>query len=284
MSLSLAHLGPAGTYSEEAANACAQWLTKKQDQPIELHSYSSIPATLKALALGETDLAIVPSENSVEGSVNMTLDALWQWSDLHIQQAIIRPIASTLITHATSLDQIQTIYSHPQALGQCQQWLQQQLPWAEQQLMTSTTEGLAYVKEDKTAAAIAAPWAASLHNLPILATDIQDFAHNCTRFWILSRSQGNGLPGPDDTHTSLAFSLKTNQPGSLVKSLNLLADRQINLSRIESRPSKRALGDYVFFLDLEVSDRAAVIAEGIAALVEYTDTLKIFGSYHYLYI
>lgn len=284
MALSLAHLGPAGTYSEEAAKACAQWLIKTQGQTVKLHSYSSIPATLKALTLSEANLAIVPCENSVEGSVNMTLDALWQGPDLHIQHAIVRPIANTLITHAASLDQIKIIYSHPQALGQCQQWLQQQLPWAEQRLMTSTTEGLVYVQKDKTAAAIAAPWAASLHNLPILATDIQDFAHNCTRFWILSRSQGNGLPGPEDSHTSLAFSLKTNQPGSLVQSLNLLGDRQINLSRIESRPSKRALGDYVFFLDLEVNGRAATIAEGVEALGAYTDTLKIFGSYHYLYI
>lgn len=115
-----------------------------------------------------------------------------------------------------------------------------------------------------------------------MATEIQDIADNCTRFWVVSRQQGEGWPKEGDTHTSIAFSLKANAPGALLKVLQLFSDRQINLSRIESRPSKRALGDYLFFVDLEIHQRPAVVSDCLCALKEATDILKVFGSYQFL--
>ncbi|BAC09658.1 prephenate dehydratase [Thermosynechococcus vestitus] len=275
----LGYLGPVGTYSEEAAQSYAQW---HRGEALTLVPVTTIAGCLEALAAGELDLALVPSENSVEGSVNITLDSLWRLDTLHIQYAFIRPIVHAFIAQTTDLAEIEAVYSHPQALGQCQGWLQAYLPQARQCPVTSTAEGLQYVAQSDRVGAIASVRAAQLHHLPIIATEIQDIPDNCTRFWVVSRQQGEGWPQPGDTHTSIAFSLKANAPGALLKVLQLFSDRQINLSRIESRPSKRALGDYLFFVDLEVNGRPDVVADCLVALKEATDVLKVFGSYQFL--
>lgn len=277
----LGYLGPVGTYSEEAAQSYAQW-QQQQGVCLCLVPMITIAGCLEALAVGELDLALVPSENSVEGSVNITLDSLWRLDTLHIQYAFIRPIVHAFIAQSTDFAQIQAVYSHPQALGQCQRWLQAHLPHARQCPVTSTAEGLQYVAQSDRVGAIASVRAAQLHQLPIVATEIQDIPDNCTRFWVVSRQQGDGWPQPWDTHTSIAFSLKANAPGALLKVLQLFSDRQINLSRIESRPSKRALGDYLFFVDLEVNGRPDVVADCLLALKDATDVLKVFGSYQFL--
>ncbi|MCH9055160.1 prephenate dehydratase [Parathermosynechococcus lividus] len=275
----LGYLGPVGTYSEEAAQRYAQW---QQGEPIDLVPFSTIAGCLEALAIAQLDLALVPSENSVEGSVNSTLDSLWRLDKLHIQYAFDLPILHAFVAQTPRLEEIRTVYSHPQALGQCQRWLQHMLPHAQQCPVASTADGLQYVAQSATVGAIASVRAAQLHQLPIVATNIQDLADNCTRFWVVSRQQGNGWPTTSSTHTSIAFSLKANQPGALLKVLQLFSDRQINLSRIESRPSKRALGDYLFFVDLEVNGQPAIVAECLEALTAVTDVLKIFGSYQFL--
>jgi prephenate dehydratase len=141
----------------------------------------------------------------------------------------------------------------------------------------STTEALQHLNDDATVGAIASQRAAQLYNLPILASPINDHPDNCTRFWVLGLQ-----PSPGGHHTSLAFSVGANIPGALVKPLQVFADRNINLSKIESRPTKRSLGDYVFFIDLEADTHQPSVQSALEALVPLTETLKIFGSYDFL--
>lgn len=279
MTLAIAHLGPRGTYAEEAALTYARWLAEETGQVAQLCPCPSIAQTLRSTARAETELAVVPVENSIEGSVTFTLDTLWQLEGLQIQQALILPICHTLLSHATDLQELQKIYSHPQALSQCQNWLDQALPHAQLIPTHSTTEALEYLAEDPTLGAISSLRAAQLYNLPILASKIQDYPDNCTRFWVLSRGQASPHPKAEDTHTSLAFSLPANVPGALMQTLNIFSERQINLSRIESRPSKRAMGDYVFFVDLEVNHNLETVKSALAELAAHTAVLKVLGNY-----
>ena len=204
----------------------------------------------------------------------MTLDAFWQLQGLQIQQALILPICHVFISLATDLSTIETIYSHPQALAQCQQWLEKNLPNIQLIPTNSTTEALQYLSQEPTAGAISSQRAAKLYNLPILAHSISDYSENCTRFWAVSLQ-----PSPGGDQTSLGFSVPANVPGALVKPLEVFAKRQINLSRIESRPTKRALGDYLFFIDIEANALEPSIQSAFNELKSYTNTLKIFGSY-----
>ena len=222
----------------------------------------------------EVDLAIVPVENSIEGSVAVTLDTLWQLETLQIQQALVLPIRHTLITHAETLEQIGSIYSHPQALGQCQQWISQHCPNVTLIPTRSTTESLEHLEASSTAAAIASEWAASLYQMPILAHHINDRPDNCTKFWILAQQASS-----QGSHTSLAFSLPVNEPGALLRPLEIFAEANINLSRIESRPTKRSLGEYLFFLDLEASLDSSHTQQTLDQLRRCTEKLKLFGSY-----
>lgn len=276
MTVSIAHLGPPGTYAEAAALAYVNWLTQLKQQAL-LCPYPSIAQTLKATARGQAHLAVVPVENSVEGSVTMTLDALWQLDTLQIQQALVLPISHALLSCSGTLEAIRTVYSHPQALAQCQGWLERFLPSVQLIPTNATTEALGHLEQDKTAAAIASQRAAQLYNLPILACPVNDYPDNYTRFWVLSLEPSTG-----GSHTSLAFSVPANVPGALVKPLQVFASRGINLSRIESRPTKRSLGDYLFFMDLEADARGVSIQSALEELKTYTETLKIFGSYSFL--
>jgi prephenate dehydratase len=276
MAFSIAHLGPAGTYAEVAALAYTDWLKRAKGQEAVLYPYPSIAKTLRAVAQAETDMAVVPVENSIEGSVTTTLDTLWQLDALQIQQALVLPIVHALLSCADRPDLIQTVYSHPQALAQCQGWIEKFLPSAQVIPANSTTEALAYVENDPSVGAIASQRAAQLYNLPVLASPINDHPDNCTRFWVLSLQ-----PSPGGSQTSLAFSLH-DVPGALVKPLQVFANRNINLSKIESRPTKRSLGDYLFFVDLEADLRHSTVQATLQELSSYTETLKIFGSYDIL--
>ncbi|MBW4651356.1 MAG: prephenate dehydratase [Kastovskya adunca ATA6-11-RM4] len=277
MSVSIAYLGPPGTYTEAAALAYATWMAENSDREALLCPCPSIAQTLRSVAQGEAHLAVVPVENSIEGSVAVTLDCLWQLDRLHIQQALVLPVTHTLLSRATDLDKIQTVYSHPQALAQCQGWLEKFLKNIQLVPTNSTTEALQYLDRDLTAGAIASERAAMLYNLPILALAINDYPDNCTRFWVLGKQPSTG-----GSHTSLAFSVPANVPGALVKPLQIFASREINLNRIESRPTKRSLGEYLFFMDLEADASQASVQAALAELVPYTEVLKIFGSYNVL--
>lgn len=274
MAVSIAHLGPRGTYSEQASLIYQDWLFQHNQIASSLQRYPSIFQAIQAAADASASLAVVPVENSIEGSVAVTLDALWQLDTLRIQKSLVLPINHTLLTYAEQLDQIQTLYSHPQALGQCQQWIAKSCPGVTLVPTPSTTEALKYLETSPTVGAIASEWAAQLYQVPILVSGINDRPDNCTKFWILGNDSD-----PQGSHTSLAFTLPTNAPGALLRPLEIFAAADINLSRIESRPSKRSLGDYLFFLDLEASLVSDHTQTALRALEHCTETLKLFGSY-----
>ncbi len=268
----IAHLGPTGTYAEAAAMAYAQM--GSADRDVRFQPYQNIARTLQAVANRETELAVVPVENSIEGSVAMTLDTIWQLGGLHIQQALILPIHHALISVATELSQIDRVYSHPQALAQCQEWLQQHLPQAALVAANSTTAALTTLANDPTIAAISSIRAAKLYDLPIIADPINDYPDNQTKFWAVSL-----VPSVVGNHNSVAFSLRANSSGGLATALGFFGDRQLNLSRIESRPSKRSLGDYLFFIDIETDLNCPNLKSALADLTAYAETVKNFGSY-----
>ncbi len=285
MTISIAHLGPPGTYSEQAAVFYVNWLGKSSGVETMLCPHTSISQSLHAVADGHAHLAVVPVENSIEGSVTMTLDTLWQLDSLEIQLALILPIAHTLISCASSLDSIQTVYSHPQALAQCQGWLERFLPRVQIIANNSTTAALERLEQDLTTAAIASSRAAQLYNLPILASGINDYPENFTRFWVVSQAQaksGSQESKPVASYTSLAFSVPANIPGALVKPLQIFAQLGINLSRIESRPTKRSLGEYLFFIDVEADANETQMQSALAELSIHTEILKILGTYNVL--
>lgn len=285
MTLSIAHLGPPGTYAEQAALVYLNWLTKSTGVEAILCPYPSIAQTLRAVDKGQAKLAVVPVENSIEGSVTMTLDTLWQLDSLQIQLALVMPIAHTLISCAQNLEEVKTVYSHPQALAQCQGWLERLLPNVQLIPTNSTTEALLQLEQDLTVAAISSQRAAQLYNLPILASGINDYPENCTRFWVVSQSHmPDARPSCSGraSHTSLAFSTPANIPGALVKPLQVLAHIGINLSKIESRPTKRSLGEYLFFIDMEADASEPQVQSALAEISPCTEILKIFGTYNVL--
>lgn len=277
MKLSLAYLGPTGTNSETAALAYAGWLSATWQTTASLIAYPSIAVAMQSVIEGKTARAVVPIENSIEGSVTVVLDALWQAERLHVQHELTIPIAHGLLSYAPSIEEIKTVYSHPQGLAQCQTWLARHLPQAQLVTTKSTTDGIKYLPDDLTAAAVSAPRAAELYRVPLLRSDIKDRPDNCTRFWIVSSEASNC-----GSHLSLAFSLPRNAPGALVRALEIFAQRQINLSKIESRPSKRSLGEYIFFIDLEGNSADEKIKAALQELSDCTEVLKIFGNYNLL--
>ena len=261
------YLGPAGTFTEAAA------LSFQPDEEL-LVPYSSNQATLQAVANGEVKWGVVPVENSVQGAVTATLDMLWQLDGLYVHQSEILPIRHHLMGLATSLSQIDVVYAHPQALAQCQLWLAQNLPHVKTIPAASNTSELNRLTTQPTAAAISSKLAASVYGLPLLANTINDFHSNSTQFWVVSRT-----PSPGGPYTSFAFSVKANVPGALLQPLMVLAAANINMRRIESRPTKLEIGDYVFFIDAEHQDRECFPDSVRHLLGEITATIKVFGSY-----
>jgi prephenate dehydratase len=275
MNLKIAHLGPKGTYTEAAAQAYGE--TELQEIDFDLEPYANIASTLAAVAQGDAKLAIVPAENSIEGAVTMTADTIWQLdAKLQIQQAIVLPIRHVLISIATDLSEITTVYSHPQALSQCQEWLQQHLPHAERIADTSTTAALDTLAANPQLAAISSVRAANMYDLPILVQPINDYPDNQTKFWAIGLQ-----PTVTGNCTSVAFSLRSNTPGGLMTALGYFANRNLNLSRIASRPSKRSLGDYLFFIDIETTvNNCPQLKSALADLDAYAETVKNFGTYY----
>jgi prephenate dehydratase len=276
MTVKIAYLGPVGTYSETAALAYANSLPP---QPHQLISYPSIALALRSVVQNQADLAVVPVENSTEGSVVMTLDALWQLPGLQIQQELVLPISHALLSRGRSLIEIKTVYSHPQALAQCQKWLENNLPTVPIIPTNSTTEAIQILDKEPNAAAIASPRAAKLYQVPILVQPINDYPDNCTRFWVMALNSSN-----QGDRMSLAFQV-IDQPGALGKPLEVFAKRQLNLSRIESRPTKRSLGEYVFFIDIEINhDQQHLTAASLEELANYTDKIEVFGAYQVVHL
>lgn len=274
MTISLSHLGPIGTYSESAAIAYGKWLKEYQQQEFTLFPQPSIAMALNAVVQNKVDCGVVPVENSLEGTVNITLDTLWQTENLQILRGLTIPIVHSLLSYSSSLKDIKTVYSHPQALGQCQKWLSENLPQVQLVAANSTTEALKLLEEDPTTGAISSDTAAKIYQVPILCLGINDRPDNRTRFLVIGTNKSTV-----GSYISLAFSLQKNASGALVKPLQVFAKRNINLSKIESRPTKRYLGEYIFFIELEGNLQEAKVQECLLELKQYTEVLKVFGNY-----
>ena len=268
----LAFLGPAGTYGEQAARVLIE-----QDalEDVQLVPCVGLRSVVEQLAGGECDAAVVPIENSVEGGVTAILDALWSHPELCIRRALVLPIQHALLGSGP-LSRVTEVLSHPQALAQCSGWLAQHLPDALQLPTSSTAEAARMVAGSPFRAAIASQAAAREHGLDELAFPVNDVAGNRTRFLLLRRGQR----GEHGDVASLAFSLHRNAPGALLEALACLAERGLNMSRIESRPSKRELGEYVFFVDVDLpEDPSTALADLIAQLQPLCAHLSHFGAY-----
>ena len=264
----VAFLGPRGTYSEQAALRIAP--------DAGLIPAAPIAAVVTAVLEGRADEAVVPIENSLEGAVTETLDLLVHQLDLRIRGEVALPIAHCLIGRpGAKKTSIRTVYSHPQALAQCRGYLARELPAARTQASLSTAEAVETVMREDGVAAIAAHGAAALHGAEVLEEGIQDDSSNETRFVLLAAA--DAAPSGDDK-TSLAFNV-ADQPGALVAILQQFAAADINLTKIESRPSRIALGEYIFLLDCAGHRSRAPLDGVLASLQRQTTWLKILGSY-----
>ena len=266
----IAYLGPPGSFSEQAAiercNSC-------EYVPVE-----SIPMVASVVASGGADEGVVPIENSIEGAVTFTVDLLIHDSDLMITGETIVPIKQCLSAKdPVSLEDIEVVFSHPQSLSQCREYLGRNLPQAELVASLSNSKAVEEMKNSLArAAAISSQRAANINNVVVLRTGIEDFSNNQTRFVILSRV--DSLPTGDDK-TSLCFEFYDDSPGILSNVLTEFASRGINLEKIESRPNKKRLGLYVFLLDIQGHKQDAPVLQAVEALKSQVGMLKILGSY-----
>ena len=240
----VAYLGPKGTYAEKAAHILSK--LANFDSPIFVPC-NGLHSVIKSIAYNNCDAAVVPIENSVEGGVTATLDALWKFPNIFINKAIVLPIKHALISDG-ELSIISEVLSHPQALAQCSVWLSENLPNAIALPTNSTSEAVNMVKGSKFRAAIGSKSLTAMEGLKELAFPINDVPGNCTRFVLLSKE----LNSNSANIASFAFSLISNKPGALLKAINYIADFGFNMSKIESRPSKRELGEYIIYIDLEI--------------------------------
>ena len=270
MAVRIAFLGPVGTYTEEAALL--------YDAQADLQPYPNITAVGLAVAAGETAEGVVPIENSLEGSVNFTLDLLISQPDLFIRQEVVIPIDHYLVGRpGTNLDQVQVVFSHPQALAQCHQYLERTFPDAGQMPSLSTALAVSDAQNSPVpAVAIASRRAAALNNAEIMAGPIQDVAANVTRFVVLAASDHQPT-GQDKT--SLCFSFDKDVPGQLYGVMGEFALRNINLAKIESRPTKAALGQYFFWIDCDGHREDPAMQEAVQAISAVVTSLRVLGSY-----
>lgn len=264
--LTIAYLGPEATFTHEAA-------TKKFGSSADYKPSLSIKEIFSAVEKGTADFGVVPVENSTEGVETHTLDMFIE-SDLKICDEVLLPISHCLLSKSRKL-KIKTIYSHPQALAQCRIWLQKNLPTAQLMEVYSTAHAAKLAEKEKFSAAIASRLASRLYNLPIVAQNIEDFSVNITRFLIIGKEYSQ--PSGRDK-VSLMFSLK-DRVGALHSSLNPFYKHKINLTKIESRPSKRKLWEYYFFVDLEGHYEEKRVKKAIEELKPLCTFLKVLGSY-----
>ena len=274
----MGYLGPKGSFSEEAIHLFLATQPIFKEDPPELIPFSTIPRILHACNDMEIDWAFVPLENSTEGQVGVTMDTMGQTEHIYITHEFVHPIDQCLLAHEPmSLDQIERIYSHEQAFGQCRDFLEKHLPNAQQITCLSTAEAahkISSIRESWTA--IGPRRAAHLYNLHILKERIQDINLNATRFVLVGHKLAEMSDGEDKTSLLV---IAENTPGSLYRILGEFSKRHINLSRIESRPSKQKLGEYVFFVDIDGYVFAPPIQDVLWAFKEQNTCVKLLGSY-----
>jgi chorismate mutase/prephenate dehydratase len=267
--LKVAFLGPEGTFTQAA-------VIKHFGSSVRALSLSAIDEVFHEVEGGIADFGVVPIENSTEGTVNHTLD-MFLTSGLKICGEVELRIHHCLMARLTDVAQIKRICAHPQALAQCRGWLDEQLPDVERVAVSSNAEGARRARDERGTAAIAGRNAAEIYGLTLLATEIEDRPDNTTRFLVVGRKL-LGRSGVDRT-TLLLSASGTDDAGTLFRLLEPFASHRINMTRIESRPSRKRTWDYVFFVDIEghVSDEP--VAKALAELGERASLFKVLGSY-----
>lgn len=265
--LKIAFLGPEGTFTQAAA-------LKHFGKSIRSIPLRAIDEVFREVEAGSADYGVVPVENSTEGVVNHTLDMFLQ-SPLRICGEVQMRINHHLITHANELTAVRRIYSHRQSLAQCREWLDANLPRVEQIEVSSNGEAALRVRDEVDAAAISGQGAADIYQLPTLVRNIEDEPNNTTRFLIIGAQPI--APSGDDKTALLVASL--NRPGALFNLLEPLARNNVSMTRIESRPSRRGMWDYVFFIDLDGHIQDAPVAAALTELREQASLFRVLGSY-----
>jgi prephenate dehydratase len=282
----IGYFGPAGTYTQEAM------LTSVAQLGIEVEEVAlpTIYDTVMAVHDGVVQRALVPIENSLEGSVNATLDALAHDTErVEIVGEVVMPIRHCLIARTQlALEAIEVVVSHPQANAQCARFIREMLPQARVMAGSSTAEAVRTVAEhDGPWAALGNRTAAARYGCVVLRDGVEDLEGNETRFVWLARGDGTGgtvdragAPAATSHKTAIVFwGAGTERPGWLVACLSAFAQRGVNLTRIESRPRRRGLGSYMFFVDLEGRAGDAHVQAGLQALREHAEVVRVIGSF-----
>lgn len=281
--MKVAFLGPAGTFTEEALRASTV-------REVDEVPHPSVPEAIMAVQRREVERAIVPIENSLHGPVTATLDTLaGDAADVRIVAEVVHPIRHCLIAREdVAIEAVQRVVSHPQATAQCGRFLAERLPGAELASAASTAEAVRLVaSSDEPWAALGARLSAELYGCRTLAEGVEDQADNVTRFVWLARadiSAGSDVRAATRqgvrAKTSVVFwGFNDESPGALVAVLKELADRGVNMTKIESRPRRATLGHYMFFVDLEGSAHDAAVGAALEGLRGRVETLRVLGSY-----
>ena len=270
--LSIAFLGPIGTYTEEAA-------LKQFGKGCDAIVCGSIDEVFRTLEADQADYAVVPVENSTEGAVGLTLDLLLS-SPVKICGEVTLPIHHCLLSKQTDISEISHVFSHVQSLAQCHEWLNRVLPMVQREAVTSNAFAAQMIHDlvatdDTFAAAIASKRAAELFDLNILAENIEDDPKNTTRFLVLGR---HDVAASGEDKTSLAISTK-NKPGAMVDLLEPLSRHGVSMTKLESRPSKQGLWDYVFYIDIEGHQTDEKVKAALVDLNDRASVVKVLGSY-----
>ena len=269
--MKIAYLGPKGSFSHHVVQ------TAFPNE--ELQAFANITDVIKAYEQGVVDYSVVPVENSIEGSVHESLDYLFHQADIQAVAEIVQPIHQQLMT-VPGQSKIEKIFSHPQALAQGKKFIEEHYPEAQLEVTASTAYAARFIAEhpDQPYAAIAPKSSAEEYGLKLIAEDIQEMEANFTRFWVLGPEIPT-IPLQSQTEKmSLALTLPDNLPGALYKALSTFAWRGIDLTKIESRPLKTALGEYFFIIDVDYSDKELVhfARQELEAIgIQY----KILGTY-----
>ncbi|MGT2929689.1 prephenate dehydratase [Streptococcus dentasini] len=269
--MSVGFLGPSGSFTHSAA--------LKAFPQADLVSFANITDVIKAYENKQVDFAIIPVENSIEGSVHETLDYLFHQAEIRAVAELVQPIKQQLMA-AASDRKIEKIFSHPQAIAQGKQYIRQHYPQAFIEMTASTAYAARFIAEhpDRPYAAIAPSVAAQEYGLTIIAQDIQEIDENFTRFWVLGHQQPQLRLETQTSKVSLALTLPDNLPGALYKALSVFAWRGIDLTKIESRPLKTVLGEYFFIVDL---DKGAedLVTFALEELTSLGISYKVLGDY-----
>ncbi len=265
--LTVAYLGPAGTFTQAAT-------LKHFGHSIRTLAMDTIDAVFREVEAGAADYGVVPIENSTEGVVSHTLD-MFQKSSLHICGEVAQRIHHHLMSKAGRSGAITRVLAHQQALAQCRDWLDDNLPGVEHVAVVSNAEAARIVREEPGSAAIASEMAAELYDLGILERNIEDEPDNTTRFLVIGDRQVE--PSGDDK-TSVLISVR-NKPGALYAMLKPIAEHGISMTRIESRPSRQAIWEYVFYIDLDGHRDSPNVAAALTELSAETFAVKVLGSY-----